>query len=317
MFPPNSCSPSSRFQAGQAWEGPSKQVGVAAVTDAVTVFTEQLLERSLIDCLWLLGYAVFFGLIERISQAEPGQRLFRKGIVTDLLHSVLNPILALPFVALILVVVTTLAAGVHERCATVISVLPFWTQVLAAIFVGDVIGYWRHRLLHLKYGWPFHAVHHSTEQMDWLSNDRVDVGENIVTTAFSVVGLFCLGFSTEVALIQAFLRRSYGIFIHCNVPWSYGPLDYVFVSPRFHRWHHAADARAIDRNFATFFSCLDWVFGTYFMPRDEFPHRLGLVRETLPNNYAGQVTYPYKELGRLLWSQFRLSAKKPAAPVEP
>ena len=265
---------------------------------------ESLSSKWLEALMWLVPYGLIFTILERVfGRAEPEQRVFRKGFAGDLLHSFLNPVLAAPLAAVALAAVQTLAGGLNERNAEWISYAPFWVQVLAAIFVGDIVGYWRHRLLHMKYGWPFHAVHHSSEELDWLSNDRVDVGENLATTVFAAAALFCLGFSMEVAVVQVIARRTYGLFLHCNITWSYSVLDRVFVSPRCHRWHHSADPRAIDQNFATFFSFLDVLFGTYFMPRDEFPKKVGLVRETMPQGYVPQVTYPYLALWRMIWNQ--------------
>jgi sterol desaturase/sphingolipid hydroxylase (fatty acid hydroxylase superfamily) len=274
-------------------------------------------EKSLVAFLWLLPYAVCFMIVERVARAEPGQRTFRNGFATDLLHSFLNPLLAAPIAAVVFATLETVAGGLNERNAVLISALPFWAQVLAAVWVGDFIGYWRHRLLHQRYGWPFHAVHHSSEEMDWLSNDRVDVVENLVTAVFAAAGLYCLGFSTAAAVAQVFARRAYGLYIHCNVTWSYGPLDYVFVSPRFHRWHHSADPRAIDRNFTTFFSFLDWLFGTYFMPKGERPGRLGLVHQTMPDGYVQQVTYPYKAVWKMFWGRWRSQTTAPGTPAGP
>jgi sterol desaturase/sphingolipid hydroxylase (fatty acid hydroxylase superfamily) len=265
---------------------------------------ESLGARWLTALWWLLPYGVIFTILERLlGKAEPEQRIFRKGFTGDLLHSFINPVLAAPIVAVAFAAFQTLVGGLNESTAPWVSSFPFWAQVLAAILAGDIIGYWRHRLLHMKYGWPFHAVHHSSDELDWLSNDRVDVGENLVTAVLAAAGLFCLGFSTEVAIIQIYARRTYGIFLHCNITWSYGWLDWIFVSPRCHRWHHSADPRAIDKNFATFFSFLDLLFGTYFMPRGELPQQLGLIREKMPDGYVAQVTYPYRALWRMLWNR--------------
>ena len=45
-------------------------------------------------------------------------------------------------------------------------------QVLIALFILDFFGYLRHRLMHSKYLWPFHSIHHSSRQIDWLSTER-------------------------------------------------------------------------------------------------------------------------------------------------
>jgi sterol desaturase/sphingolipid hydroxylase (fatty acid hydroxylase superfamily) len=53
---------------------------------------------------------------------------------------------------------------------------------------------------------------------------------------------------------------------HANLPWSYGPLGYVLVSPLFHRLHHAIgyghEGRRHGCNFAVLFPLWDMLFGT-------------------------------------------------------
>ena len=53
---------------------------------------------------------------------------------------------------------------------------------------------------------------------------------------------------------------------HANLPWTYGPLGYLLVSPVFHRVHHAIgvghEGRRHGCNFAVLFPVWDIVFGT-------------------------------------------------------
>ena len=53
----------------------------------------------------------------------------------------------------------------------------------------------------------------------------------------------------------------YAIFVHANVPWSFGPLRYVIATPAFHRWHHAAEEQGLNHNFAGLFPLFDLLFG--------------------------------------------------------
>ena len=45
--------------------------------------------------------------------------------------------------------------------------------VAAILLIGDFIGYWTHRLFHGRVLWRFHAVHHRSTQVDWLSAVRL------------------------------------------------------------------------------------------------------------------------------------------------
>ena len=98
------------------------------------------------------------------------------------------------------------------------------------------------------------------------------------------------------------VRHYYGLFIHADVPWTYGPLRYVFVSPVLHRWHHARDVDGSGSNFATVFSVFDQAFGTFHLP-GLCTVPLG-VRDNIGNSTMHQLGYPFvawvKRIGRKL-----------------
>ena len=47
------------------------------------------------------------------------------------------------------------------------------------------------------------------------------------------------GFEPEQAFIVHFFRISVGHLNHANLPWTYGPLKYIFNNPVMHLYHHA------------------------------------------------------------------------------
>src|SRR4029450_4616162 len=57
---------------------------------------------------------------------------------------------------------------------TTLAALPLVVQVPALLLAADFTQYWVHRAFHRsRWLWPFHAIHHSIEQMDWLGGPRV------------------------------------------------------------------------------------------------------------------------------------------------
>jgi sterol desaturase/sphingolipid hydroxylase (fatty acid hydroxylase superfamily) len=237
----------------------------------------------------LFAYATVAAILGARFPARRDQPFFRRDLGSDLLHSFLNPLIAAPIVTGILLVSGLLDVRPNARLAA----LPFPVQALAALFVVDLVGYWRHRLLHTRFGWPFHAVHHSSRNLDWLSNDRVELGELITTNTLQAAALLACGFSPELIAVNAALRRAYGFFIHMNVKLPWGPLRYVLVSPTFHRWHHSCDPRAQGKNYATFFAAIDLLFGTWFSPVGEEPEVLGTGELLVPEGYVSQVAFPW------------------------
>jgi hypothetical protein len=71
----------------------------------------------------------------------------------------------------------------------------------------------------------------------------------------------------------------------------------VIVSPRFHRWLHADEDAARDKNFPGLLPIWDVLFGTYYMPRDL---RARCVRNayTSAANADGSIAVPIPEAPR-------------------
>lgn len=170
--------------------------------------------------------------------------------------------------------------------------LPVVLSGLTAVFLADLIGYWRHRLEHTPLLWPSHAVHHSDTDMTWLAIFRFHPINRLTTTIIDFAFLLAVGLPASALLVAATIKHFYGAFIHADLPWTYGPLKYLFVSPAMHRWHHAADKAAYNTNYATVFSAFDLAFGTFRVPGTcNVP--LG-VQYGMGKSWLGQMTYPFR-----------------------
>lgn len=253
--------------------------------------------------LALAAFAAGFAVIERRWPAVPAQRLWRRGTGADLTLSFLNPIVVTPLTSLAITAAVNAVLGVVgyeylDGARATVGAWPYWLQLLAVLIVADFFAYWKHRVFHTALLWPIHAVHHSAEEIDWLTNERDHPLQLLATHLAVVIPLVLAGFGAEVIALQATLRRAYSLYTHANVRWSYGPLDRIFVSPALHRWHHASDAEMAGRNFAVFFSFYDVLFGSYRMPRGgRQPASFGLPdRESLPG-LAAMLRYPFRALG--------------------
>lgn len=171
--------------------------------------------------------------------------------------------------------------------------LPLWVQAFLILFIGDFFAYWMHRRFHGRRLWNFHAVHHSSRQLDWLSSVRVHPLNDLLMKIATSAPLVFAGFSPlAVAAILPFLTLL-AILIHANVDWDFGPLRSVIASPVFHRWHHTDEQEARDKNFAGLFPFWDIVFGTYYMPRDRLPQRFGTATP-VPEGFFGQMLFPFR-----------------------
>jgi sterol desaturase/sphingolipid hydroxylase (fatty acid hydroxylase superfamily) len=162
---------------------------------------------------------------------------------------------------------------------------------LLVVFLGDFGSYWRHRFEHTRWVWPAHAIHHSDTHMTWLTLERFHPVNYVVTNCVDTAFLAILGFPAWALVANQIVRHYYGEFIHSDLPWTYGPLRGVFVSPAMHQWHHARDVDGAGSNFATVFSVFDRWFGTYHVPGPcDVP--LG-VNENVGTGLVRQLMYPF------------------------
>ena len=227
----------------------------------------------------LLFLLLVFGLVEHAFGNKRGKLPRKRELLLDLIHAVFNQIvtrwltgvavlaLAIAIVApLVLGGVDALDANGQFKGFGPVGAAPLWVQCVAAVILGDFLLYWIHRLFHGQRLWPFHAVHHSSEQLDWVSTFRSHPLNEIVGNIVLTGPFLLLGFSPAASFLSPALLGLYTIFVHSDVKWTFGPFRYVIVSPAFHRWHHSKAPEAIDKNFASMLPLWDVLFRTCYFP---------------------------------------------------
>lgn len=244
-----------------------------------------------------VALAILFWVMESLWPEDRAQPKWRRDSLTDTLYWFLG--YGVRFLASILVLVALLVT-IHLVPRTGVSAIgsqPAAAQTVEVILLGDLIGYWTHRIFHTTPTlWPIHAVHHSPERVDWLASARVHPLDTIVHRLVEVTPLFLLGFSHVVLGPYALFLAIYPIYLHANLTWSYGPFRWVVASPAYHRWHHAADVEALDKNFAGLFPVWDVLFGTAYFPKHRHPVSYGLYGgERMPRGVIRQTLYPFRK----------------------
>ena len=186
--------------------------------------------------------------------------------------------------------------------------------ILFAVTIGDFVGYWRHRLEHSPLLWPAHAVHHSDTELSFLSLERFHPINRVTTYLIDASALLILGLPAYAVIANSMVRHYYGMFIHADLPWTYGPLARIFVSPAMHRWHHSLDQEAFNTNYATVYSIWDRAFGTYRVP-GPCTSPLG-VTDDMAQTFWGQLKYAFEARAyRRFWTQIT-GRNKPVEPAE-
>jgi sterol desaturase/sphingolipid hydroxylase (fatty acid hydroxylase superfamily) len=170
---------------------------------------------------------------------------------------------------------------------------------VAGLVVGEVGYYWGHRWSHeVPFLWRFHAVHHSAEEVDFLVNTRAHPVDLVFGRFCSLVPIHVLGLGgpagpadSLVPVVVTLVGTVWGFFIHANIKWRFGPLEWLISTPAFHHWHHTRSGPT-NRNYASTLPWLDWVFRTHYLPSGEFPSDYG-IQEPIPDSIVDQLTNPF------------------------
>ncbi|QWX83366.1 sterol desaturase family protein [Cellulophaga sp. HaHaR_3_176] len=181
-----------------------------------------------------------------------------------------------------------------EQVQEWVSGLPFVAELLMALLVTDIFQYWAHRFFHSHhYLWRFHSIHHSTENMDWLAGSRTHFIDIFVTRSVSYIPLYVLGFSTLTFNVYIVFIAIHAVLIHSNTSIKFGFFKYIITTPQYHHWHHCEEPEHYGNNFAVVFPFIDKIFGTYYLPGNEWPKGTGLVDATFPKGFAKQLVFPF------------------------
>jgi len=171
---------------------------------------------------------------------------------------------------------------------------PIWLQVVVILLAVSLFRYWMHRFQHTnEFLWQLHSYHHRVTDLkasNGLVSNPVDYSlRNIVI--FIVLGI--IGFNPFALLIAVPATQVIAVFSHCGGDVKGGFLNYLFVTPEVHRWHHSVDVPEgykYSCNYGVEFIFWDILFGTFYLPvkngHTEQPARIGH-----PSGLADESSY--------------------------
>ena len=258
-------------------------IGIALLLDVETIFV----------------IPVLFVLVVPFEKLFPRhrQKIRRPLVGTDIGYALAGPalnVVALTAAAVVAVISLAWLPGLALR--PLVGLLPPAVLPFVGLALFDLAIYWTHRWYHeVPFLWRFHAIHHSTEHLDWISGFRNHpLDGTLIAPAF--VFLLAAGFEAEFTGLLAIVQFVLGIFLHANVRWRLRYLHRIVITPEFHHWHHANEPGAINSNYSVFLPAWDIIFGTYFMPKDRRPMRYG-VTEYIPDGMVAQLRHPLRGMG--------------------
>ena len=259
-----------------------------------------------------IALALIFSVLAHFWACNDAAPWWRKReLVTDIVYWFFVPVFARVIRIGLLVVGASLVFHINDADELIafydnghgpLSQLPLWAQAILFVVLADFMLYWLHRLFHREL-WKYHAVHHSSEELDWISAARFHPINLIIGTISVDVILLMAGISPNVMLWVGPFNTFHSAFVHANLNWTLGPFKYVLATPVFHRWHHTALDSGRQHQFRRHVSALGHPVRHLPDAGERASGKLRKDEAAMPSEIVGQLVFPFR----------RSSAKTPAA----
>ena len=249
----------------------------------------------------LVSSGAMFVLLEKLSPLRREQSTLRAKWQHDMKHFLVNHLM----IGVYLLVANTV---VHQWLGWMIipavgefvGSLPFAVQFVGVLLAVDLMAYWVHRLYHTEdFFWRIHSVHHSTTTMDWLAGSRLNFMEPMITRTGGLLAITALGFDAGPINAYIVFAGFHATWIHANLGWDLRWIERVWVTPKYHHWHHSDAEEAINVNYANYFTFLDRIFGSQYNP-DHWPEGYGVLYDAPPEGFLAEQLHPFAELREMI-----------------
>ena len=181
-----------------------------------------------------------------------------------------------------------------------------WIAFAIYVLVLDFVEYLIHRGQHqFNWWWSLHSLHHSQRQMTMWSDNRNHLLDDIIHDVIIVIVAQLIGVAPGQFIALVALTQLSESLQHANLRLSFGAIgERLWISPRFHRLHHAIgighERRGPHtlggRNFGVLLPWWDMLFRT--VDFEARYYRTG-VRDQVEPDAHGRV----RDYGRGFWAQ--------------
>ncbi len=181
-----------------------------------------------------------------------------------------------------------------------------WYSWIYALLAWELSTWvWHFSVHRVRILWCLHSPHHATEELNMTAAWVHFFAEGYYTSVIQLTILMLLGVQPAMLLVIMSFEVSWGTFIHAGERsfrnGRLGWLRFLFITPAYHRVHHARNPLYMDRNFCTLLPFWDWLFGTLQPLRDEIEIDYGISRGVDVTNF---VDFYFGEC-LLLWRDLR------------
>jgi sterol desaturase/sphingolipid hydroxylase (fatty acid hydroxylase superfamily) len=218
----------------------------------------------------VLGFIAVVMLLERLRPAVH-RPFVTRGHVQDLVYLGVYAIVVVPFILVLdLGFSLTLQHAAPWLRAPHLAEVPRLAILVLGVLLMDAFNWMAHWSDHRWDAlWRFHAVHHSQEEVSVLTTFRAHPLVHLSFVLTAVPGfVLAANAATPATLLIAY--ACLGTLPHANVPWTYGRLGRLVISPAYHRAHHRSAGR-LDVNLGVVFPFWDALTGRAIFPIEDAP----------------------------------------------
>jgi sterol desaturase/sphingolipid hydroxylase (fatty acid hydroxylase superfamily) len=239
---------------------------------------------------------------ELLLTYRPRWRASRGEMGTDLCYLALSAVAMLVAAAPLMAAVTAAALWLQAQLGASLwpRHWPLWVQLPLALLIYELGSYAFHWLSHHSWLWRLHSIHHGVRRLYGLNAIRSHPIDFVLAVATTSGPLLLLGIDqrlfaqvTVIGTVNMWLQ-------HANADLRTGWLDWVFVTPHIHRWHHSRRLDEQQCNLGAILIVWDIVFGTRLAPADRAPPEdVGPRLESAgtppyPDGFLAQLAAPFR-----------------------
>ena len=180
-----------------------------------------------------------------------------------------------------------------------ISIQQTFLYWFVLLIMEDFLYYWLHRFDHeIRLFWAVHVTHHSSRLMNFSVGFRSSAFQPLYRFIY-FIPLALLGFKPIDILFIYAVTQIWGIFVHTEMIYKMGWIEYFMVTPSHHRVHHGSNPKYLDKNMGMFLIIWDKLFGTFQaeLPAENYqPIVYGLTKNIEEPNAITLVFHEWKQI---------------------
>lgn len=156
-------------------------------------------------------------------------------------------------------------------------------QLIASLLIFEAINYAMHRAMHEAPGplgrflWRIHVAHHLPPRLYVMMHAVFHpINGVLIQTLAIILPVWLMGYDVRVVAMFLMINGMHGAISHFNADIRAGWLNYLFVGPELHRYHHSASI-AEGKNYGATLAIYDVLLGTFVYRPGLPPAELGVA----------------------------------------